>query len=230
MKKEFSLMDFLNMLKKHLKMVVILPIIGCILALSYSFLLVTPQYTASSLILIQNYEVVNNNGDEASTDEYRVYSSDLQASATLAKNCSILFSADPDMRAVLGSSKMSVSSMDESNFLKITITSDNPQVAADTANKIADMAYDVYLEVFKAGNVTTISKAEAPTKTSSPNVVKNGLFGIVGGLVVAFVIAFLIEISDNTIKKDDDLYKIYNIPVFAEIIDFTSSEGRGNKR
>ncbi|MDY3780248.1 MAG: Wzz/FepE/Etk N-terminal domain-containing protein [Candidatus Limousia pullorum] len=138
-------MDFLNMLKKHLKMVIILSIIGCILALSYSFLLVTPQYTASSLILIQNYEVVNNNGDEASTDEYRVYSSDLQASATLAKNCSILFSADTDMRAVLGSSKMSVSSMDESNFLKITITSDNPQVAADTANKIADMSYDVYL-------------------------------------------------------------------------------------
>ena len=133
------------MLKKHLKMVIILSIIGCILALSYSFLLVTPQYTASSLILIQNYEVVNNNGDEASTDEYRVYSSDLQASATLTKNCSILFSADTDMRAVLGSSKMSISSMDESNFLKITITSDNPQVAADTANKIADMAYDVYL-------------------------------------------------------------------------------------
>lgn len=229
MKKEFSLMDFLTMLKKHLKLVIILPIIGCILALSYSFLLVTPQYTASSVILIQNYGIINN-ADETSTDEYRVYSSDLQASATLAKNCSILFAADPDMRAVLGSSKMSVSSIDESNFMRITITSDNPQVAADTANKIADMAYDVYLEVFKTGNVATISEASVPVNPSSPNVVKNGLFGIVGGLVVAFVIAFLIEISDNTIKKDDDLYKIYNIPVFAEIIDFTSSESRGNKR
>lgn len=229
MKKEFSLMDFLTMLKKHLKLVIILPIIGCILALSYSFLLVTPQYTASSVILIQNYSVVNNS-DDTSSDEYRVYSSDLQASATLAKNCSILFSADPDMRKVLGSSKMSVSSVDDSNFMKITITADNPQVAADTANKIADMAYDVYLEVFKTGNVVTIDDAKAPSKPSSPNVVKNGLFGVVGGLVVAFVIAFLIEISDNTIKKDDDLYKIYNIPVFAEIIDFTSSESRGNKR
>lgn len=228
MKKEFSLMDFLTMLKKHLKLVIILPIIGCILALSYSFLLVTPQYTASSVILIQNYGLVNNS-DEAS-DEYRVYSSDLQASATLAKNCSILFAADPEMRKVLGSSKMSVSSIDESNFMRITITSDNPQVAADTANKIADMAYDVYLEIFKTGNVSTISEAAVPSKPSSPNVVKNGLFGIVGGLAVAFVIAFLIEISDNTIKKDDDLYKIYNIPVFAEIIDFTSTESRGNKR
>lgn len=229
MKKEFSLMDFLTMLKKHLKLVIILPIIGCILALSYSFLLVTPQYTASSVILIQNYGLVNNS-DESSGEDYRVYSSDLQASATLAKNCSILFSADPDMRAVLGSSKMSVSSVDDSNFMNITITADNPQVAADTANKIADMAYDVYLEVFKTGNVVTIDNAKAPTKPSSPNVVKNGLFGIVGGLVVAFVIAFLIEISDNTIKKDDDLYKIYNIPVFAEIIDFTSAESRVNRR
>lgn len=229
MKKEFSLMDFLTMLKKHLKLVIILPIIGCILALSYSFLLVTPQYTASSVILIQNYGLVNNSADSTGED-YRVYSSDLQASATLAKNCSILFAADPEMRKVLGSSKMSVSSIDESNFMNITITADNPQVAAETANKIADMAYDVYLEVFKTGNVSTISEASVPSKPSSPNIVKNGLFGVVGGLVIAFVIAFLLEIADNTIKKDDDLYKIYNIPVFAEIIDFTSSESRGNKR
>ncbi len=228
MKKEFSLMDFLNMLKKHLKLVAVLPIIGCILALSYSLLLVTPKYTASSIILIQNFGAINSG--ESSTDDYRVYSSDLQASATLAKNCSILFAADPDMRKVLGTSKMSVSSIDESNFMNITITADNPQVAADTANKIAEMAYDVYLEAFKTGSVSIIYEAEAPLKPSSPNVVKNGLFGIIGGLVIAFVISFIIEISDNTIKKDDDLYKLYNIPVFAEIIDFTSAEGRVNKR
>lgn len=229
MKKEFSLMDFLTMLKKHLKLVIILPIIGCILALSYSFLLVTPQYSASAIILIQNFNVVSSE-DDSKDDEYRVYSSDLQASATLAKNCSILFAADPDMRKILGNTKMSVSSMDDTNFMNITITADNPQVAANTANKVAEKAYDVYISVFKSGTVSIISDATVPTKPSSPNIVKNGLFGIVGGLVFAFVISFIIEISDNTIKKDDDLYKIYNIPVFAEIIDFTSSESRGAKR
>lgn len=228
MKKEFSLMDFLTMLRKHLKLVIILPIIGCILALSYSFLLVTPQYTSSATILIQNFGVVSG-GDTSEEDEYRVYSSDLQASATLAKNCSILFAADPEMRQIIGNTKMSVSSIDESNFMSITITADNPKVAADTANKVAEKAYDVYIGAFKSGTVSIIAGANVPTKPSSPNIVKNGLFGFVGGLVIAFVIAFLIEISDNTIKKDDDLYKIYNIPVFAEIIDFTS-ESKGAKR
>lgn len=229
MKKEFSLMDFLSMLRKHLKLVIILPIIGCILALSYSFLLVTPQYTASAIILIQNFEVVNG-GDSSTDNEYRVYSSDLQASATLAKNCSILFSADPEMRKIIGNTQMSVSSYEDSNFMNITITADNPQVAANTANKVAEKAYDVYIGAFKSGTVSIISQAGVPTKPSSPNIVKNGLFGVVGGLVLAFVISFLAEISDNTIKKDDDLYKIYNIPVFAEIIDFTSTDSRGAKR
>ena len=43
------------------------------------------------------------------------------------------------------------------------------------------------------------------------------------------IISFLLEIIDTTIKPGDDLYKMYEIPVFAEIVDF-ETEGGGKKK
>ena len=55
------------------------------------------------------------------------------------------------------------------------------------------------------------------------------LIGLAIGLVVSLIISFLLEIIDTTIKPDDDLYKQYEIPVFAEIIDFETEGGAKKK-
>ena len=52
---------------------------------------------------------------------------------------------------------------------------------------------------------------------------KNTLIGVAVGLVLACLIAILLELIDTTIKNDDDLSAMYKIPVFAEIPDFESS-------
>ena len=51
------------------------------------------------------------------------------------------------------------------------------------------------------------------------------VIGLLIGLVLSLVISFLLEIVDTTIKPSDDLYKQYDIPVFAEIIDFDAEGG-----
>ena len=43
------------------------------------------------------------------------------------------------------------------------------------------------------------------------------------------LIAIIIEIVDTTIKPDDDLFKIYEVPVFGEIIDFETEGGAKKK-
>jgi len=55
------------------------------------------------------------------------------------------------------------------------------------------------------------------------------IMGFLVGLILALGIAFLIEIVDTTIKPDDDLYAIYDIPVFAEIVDFEVEGGAKKK-
>ena len=68
-----------------------------------------------------------------------------------------------------------------------------------------------------------------PSSPSSPNRSRYVLIGLLVGLVLSLVISFLIEIIDTTIKPGDDLYKMYDIPVFAEIVDFEAEGGAKKK-
>ena len=49
------------------------------------------------------------------------------------------------------------------------------------------------------------------------------LKGLIAGGVLAAAVAFLIEFLNKKVKPDDDLYELYGIPVFAEILSFDLS-------
>ena len=51
---------------------------------------------------------------------------------------------------------------------------------------------------------------------------RNTLIGAAIGIILACLIAILLDLIDTTIKSDDDLAEIYKVPVFAEIPDFGS--------
>ena len=51
------------------------------------------------------------------------------------------------------------------------------------------------------------------------------MIGLAVGFVIAAAIAFLLELVDTTVKYDDDLFKLYEIPVFGEILDFNQVGG-----
>ena len=46
------------------------------------------------------------------------------------------------------------------------------------------------------------------------------ILNLIGGLALSLVISFILELVDTTVKHDDDLNKMYKIPVFGEIMDF----------
>ena len=62
--------------------------------------------------------------------------------------------------------------------------------------------------------------AKLPSAPYEPNNLKNALIGLVIGLVASVLISILLELIDLTVKPDDDLQEMYDIPIFAEIPDF----------
>ena len=50
------------------------------------------------------------------------------------------------------------------------------------------------------------------------------MVGLFGGIAIGCLLAFFLELIDTTIKPDDDLFKMYKIPVFAEVVDFERGE------
>lgn len=232
MSRQLTINDILKMFLAHIKLIVIMTLVGTVLAYMYVTLFVSPTYTTTALILVQNDagSSIGNTSTSSGEDSDKVNTSDITQSVMLANTCTVLFTKDPDMKGVIGGNAVSITAIEESYFLEIRVTSSDPITAANVANQVAQEAPKVFKKYFgEAGRVDIVDEASIPSTPSSPNVKQYVMMGMLGGLILALGISFLIEIVDTTVKSDDDLYEMYDIPVFAEIIDFEVEGGAKKK-
>lgn len=227
------------MLLQHIVLIVVMSIVFGLVGYIYASFFITPTYSAKSLILVtddskaatdQNSTeptVSPENSQDPTTQLNSVNS--ILSSQKLANTCSVIFRLDPDMKEIINGCGINIAVENETYFLWITVTSSDPQKAADVANQVAAKAPEVYRKYFSVGNVFTVDEASIPSSPSAPNVPQYTVTAFAVGFVIAVIIAFIIEMIDTTVKPSDDLYKIYKVPVFAEIIDF-EQEGGGKKK
>ena len=231
MTKQITIADLLQMFLQHIKLIIVITLVGALLAFLYVTYMVTPIYSTSALILVQNGNTfeINNSGSSNNTTTLngeKVNMSDISSSQMLANTCATLFTVDPDMKSIISGASVSISTVEDSYFLRINSTSSDPHTAANIANLVANTAPEVFKKYFgDAGKVDTVDEASVPSSPSSPDKKRYVLIGALIGLVISLVISFLIEVIDTTIKPGDDLYKQYDIPVFAEILDFDAEGG-----
>ncbi|MGN0550525.1 MAG: YveK family protein [Acutalibacteraceae bacterium] len=237
MKKDISINDILKIFLSHIKLIVLIVVIFGIASFLYSKYMITPMYTTSTLLYVTNsdslpgeQDVENNNtsATSAANTSGKSGANDIVISARIASVCQTLFKTDIMMQELIeyldlnvstGQLKgmIGVSAVEDTQFITVTITSANPETAAAIANALPKAAQSTYKFFFPYGKIVVANPAHVPSSPSSPNVPKNTLFGAGAGLVLALILSFIIEIIDTTVKPDDDLYKIYNIPVFAAI-------------
>lgn len=84
------------------------------------------------------------------------------------------------------------------------------------------------LEAEKARDVEIIEPAQSPTKPIKPNVNFNILIGIISGLLVGMVLAFVTESFDTSIGRIDDIEELIKVPVLG-IIPNTAMEKIGKR-
>ncbi len=232
MARQLTVNDILKMFLAHIKLIIIMTIVGTVLSYMYVSFFVSPIYTTSALILVQN-----NAGFSSSTsstaygdDNAEVDTNDITQSVMLANTCTTLFTKDPDMKNIIAGNSVTISAIEDSYFLEIRVSSLDPITAANVANQVAREAPHVFAKYFgEAGKVDTVDEASIPSSPSSPDVKQYVMIGFLAGLILSLGLAFLIEIVDTTVKPEDDLYEMYEIPVFAEIIDFEVEGGAKKK-
>ncbi len=231
MSKQITIGDLLKIFLQHIRLIILLTVVGTVLAYLYVSYMVTPIYTTNALILVQNGSTLESDySSSSSLSGEKVNMNDITSSQMLANTCATLFTVDPDMKSLISGASVSISVVENSYFLQITSSSADPHTAANIANLVANTAPKVFKKYFgDAGKVDTVDEAAVPASPSSPNKSQYTVVGFAAGLVISLLIAFLLEIIDTTIKPGDDLYKQYEIPVFAEIVDFEAEGGAKKK-
>lgn len=213
-----TLLELLHLLRKHLKLVIALPIVFAI-ACGVVTLFMPNQYTASTTMY-----VLSKNADNKSGNAY----SDLTAGQLLSNDVASIAKSSEVKSAVANSLGTSLSPYDvkvdnstTTRVITLSVTGPDPQAAANIANAYVQNISSTAQSVMDVQAVNVIDAASAPTSPSGP---KRPLYIVVALLVGLFLAVAIVVIADmvNTkVRSDEDVEELLGIPVVGHFPDIS---------
>ncbi len=211
-----TLLELFRLLKKHLQIVVLLPVACALVVGLYSAIFVRNQYTATSSM----YVLAQNDSSNSNS----LYS-DLNASQMLTNDVAKLLKSDRVVNQVgsevgiegLKGYSVSVTSETTSRVITLSVTGPDPQTAADIVNKMIEDVSGVAQSVMNVESVNPVDMAQAPEKPSGPNRLLYTLVAFVAGLFAAIAIVVVSDMLNTKVRGSEDLEELVDVPIIGRI-------------
>lgn len=212
-----TLLELLHLLRKHLRLVVLLPVVCALVMGVYSYLFMSNTYTASTSM----YVLALNQDATASTS----LSTDLSASQMISNDVSTLLTSDRALAETaedlaledLDDYDVSVTSETTSRVIGLTVTGPDPQTAADVANHLVANVSGIAQEVMSIESVNPIDQATAPEAPSGPNRPLYVAVALMAGLFLAVAIVVVEDMLNTKVRGQEEVEELLGIPVIGRI-------------
>ena len=209
-----TLLELLGLLRKHIRLVIALPIIAAV-ACAAGTLLLPDQYTASSTMYVLSSD--SNNGNSGVTN------TDLSASQMLTNDVVSITKSDrvkAQVASNLGMSSLAgysleVESSTTTRVVTVSVTGANPQTAADIANEFVNVARQTSSNVVGSQVVNTIDTASAPMSPSGPKRPLYVAVAFVAGLLVAIILVVLGDMVNVKVRTESDVEDLLGVTVIG---------------
>ncbi len=209
-----TLLELLGLLRKHIRLVIALPIIAAV-ACAAGTLLLPDQYTASSTMYVLSSD--SNKGDSGVTN------TDLSASQMLTNDVVSITKSDrvkAQVASNLGMSSLAgysleVESSTTTRVVTVSVTGANPQTAADIANEFVNVARQTSSNVIGSQVVNTIDTASAPMSPSGPKRPLYVAVAFVAGLLVAIILVVLGDMVNVKVRTESDVEDLLGVTVIG---------------
>ena len=235
---EIDLRELFNIFWSKKLQIFLFIFIFMIIGAVYSIGLKLPLYSSSTSLVL----AMADTNEKKKDSEEAITATDITLNSKLVSTYSELIKSKKVLRQVVSNlqidenvdslkNKIKVSSVQDTEVIKITVTHENPTYAAKIANEITKVFSKEVNELYKINNVYIVDEAEVQNSPSNINHIKDIiLFGMIG-LVISSAYVFVLNMLDNTIKSSEDIENQFNIPVLVTIplIEAFKNEKGGNE-
>ena len=223
---EIDLKALFLLLKRKILIIIGAAVAGIVLMAGYTLLLVTPQYSATSMLYV------------LTTSTSITSLADIQLGTQLTSDYTILMKTHPVIDTVIENlglnlsyqqlvDKVSISNPTDTRILKITVTDPVPETAQKIANELASVTVEQMAKVMKTDEPSVAEEAQLPKEPVSPSLKKNVMLGAFAGLVIAAGIIIVLYLLNDKIHTEEDIEKYLNITTLGVI---PARDGQKKKR
>lgn len=220
MEETINIKQLFQTLKKRIVLIISVTLIMMITSGLVSYFILTPEYKSSTQILV----------NQAKTDDTFYNTNEVQTNIQLISTYSVIIKSAAILNSVrndLGlkesvaelNEKITVESTQNSQIMTVSALDNNPAVALEIANKTAEVFESEIKKIMSVDNVTILPLADDQENQApvSPNPVLNIAIAAVAGIIIGVGISFLLEYLDNTVKNEQDIEKLLELPVLGAI-------------
>ncbi|MFE0623413.1 YveK family protein [Priestia aryabhattai] len=220
MEETISLRELFAVLRKRLWLIVLITIIAATVSAVISFFVLTPVYQSKTQILVNqaksDEQVYNTQAVQTNIQLISTYNDIITSPAILDKVIKEL-KLDGTAQSLKG--QIQVTSAEYSQVAQIVVQDTSAKRATDIANTTASVFQKEVPKIMNVDNVSVLSKATLGESASpvKPQPLMNVAIGIVVGLMVGVGLSFLLEYLDNTLKTEQDIEHILELPVMGVV-------------
>lgn len=213
---EIDLLEIARLLWRKAWIIILCLVVGAGIAGGYTKFLVTPQYTASSMIY-----VLGESTSITSIADVQVGTELTGDFTTLAKSRpaleGVIDELDLDMNYEELSQIVTIENLTDTHILKISATDPDPEMAKEISNAMAQSTAETIASVMATEKPSIAEKAITPKAPSSPNVMKNLMLGGLLGMILAIAVIVVRFLMDDTIKTEEDVKKYLGLNTLASL-------------
>ena len=218
--------------------IILIVAIFMVIGVIYSIGFVTPMYESYTTLLLVKGE---SEGTQQTTTSDSITTTDLTLNSKLVSTYRELIRSKDVLRQVISNlninvneddirNNITVTSVEETELIEITVQNEDPTYAAKIANEIAKVFTEKVAEIYKINNVHIIDEAEIENTPSNINHVKDVVIFTAIGLIIAVMYVLIANMLDTTIKTAEDVEKLFKVPVLANIPLYNFENGKGGRK
>lgn len=219
-----TLLELLALLRKHLRWLIVVPVVCAVATAAYCYTMMRDVYSASTTLYVLVSE------DSSQMESYSTLSTNFNVSQQIANDISQLIMSTRvrmDTAEALGWSSLggygiSVASGDDSRVVRVIASEADPEGVAEVANAVAGVASEVAQEVMNVQSVNVLDRAMEPMVPSGPNrplyvavAFLGGLFAACAGIVVADMLDTRVH-DAKTAEEVSGISELGAVPEFGK--------------
>ncbi|MDF2866062.1 MAG: hypothetical protein K0R72_880 [Clostridia bacterium] len=221
---ELELKDILNIFFQKIVLVIIITAIITTAGMLYTLFVQTPMYKSDVTMVLTAPTSLKDESKSADT----ITQSDVLLNQKLVSTYGEIVKSRKIASQVIDKLKLSyspdelnnmisVNSKKDTEMLQITVSNEDPKIAADVANNVAEVFGKEIVNIYNIKNVSIIDRALETDSPYNISIVKQIILFFFSGIVISLFFVFISYYFDTTVKDPEEVEKRLGMSVLSAI-------------